>query len=81
MSSVSACPILVLQLHEPIEEHNNYSEISGVKDRIATINSSGIYLARKLLTAIKLSRAGEQTVTHRRLYLLQSNTWLIVPSG
>lgn len=28
---------LVFQLHEPIEEHNNFSEISGVEDSISVI--------------------------------------------
>lgn len=42
MSSVSTRLKLVLQLHELIEEHNDFSEVSGVKDSIETINFSEI---------------------------------------
>lgn len=42
VSSVSTRLKLVLQLHKPIEEHKDFSEISGVKDSIETINFSEI---------------------------------------
>lgn len=35
MSCVSMGLKLVFQLHEPIEEHNDFSEISGVEDSIS----------------------------------------------
>ncbi|RMC00249.1 hypothetical protein DUI87_22854 [Hirundo rustica rustica] len=57
MSCVSMGQNLVFQLHEPIEEHNDFSEISGVEDSIS-VKLELIWVARNLLTVIKFCRPG-----------------------
>lgn len=61
-SCVSMGLKLVFQLHEPIKEHNDFSEISGVEDTFS-VKLELIWIARNLQTVVKFCGAGDGWVT------------------
>lgn len=77
VSSVCTYLKLVLQPHQPIEEHSDFSKISRVKHSIETINFSEIQLdlfCQEIADCGKILQGrkwvGDQTLTHWQFYLL-----------